>query len=401
VAENYILYPQLQGVTNEDILKSIISDTERDLDITETARNVDFEFYWQEKCEKDENLKRLKKEQHGNSYKQAFIEKYIEKLLEDFHSSSEDSVKELTKKLNAARFEVFSLTISRLQHLDISIVFEYLPNLAFLTLTYGAKHVGMAYERPLFGMKMSDAKILKDCLRRTQSLCQISLPGNLIDDDLISILIKGLMLNKTITQIDLAHNKIGDSGARKIAKYVLQTTILTNLNLGDNCITYEGSRYLAQALKVNKSLIHLDLKLNRLDDKAGSKLCIDLLNNNSGLQFLGLSSNRLSNMFCESLSEYLKANVSLQSLDISCNLIGESSATTLKSSLEGNKYIVSIDVCKNQLEEKTIEEINEIVLKNYLKSSNISYQKLGNCKSYTTVCFRCWIGLESIGRRGR
>jgi len=167
VAENYVLYPHLKGVTNEDILKSIISDTERDLDITETARNVDFEFYWQEKCEKDENLKRLKKEQHGNSYKQAFIEKYIEKLLEDFHSSSEDSVKELTKKLNAARFEVFSLTISRLQHLDISIVFEYLPNLAFLTLTYGAKHVGMAYERPLFGMKMSDAKILKDCLRRT------------------------------------------------------------------------------------------------------------------------------------------------------------------------------------------------------------------------------------------
>lgn len=162
-------------------------------------------------------------------------------------------------------------------------MFEYLTNLAFLTLTYGAKHVGMAYERPLFGMKMSDAKILKDCLRKTQSLCYLAMPGNLIDDDLVSILIKGLMLNKTISQIDFAHNKIGDSGARKIAKFVLQTSILTHLNLSDNCITYEGSRYLAQALKVNKSLISLDLKLNRLDDKAGSKLCIDLLNNNSGL----------------------------------------------------------------------------------------------------------------------
>ena len=181
---------------------------------------------------------------------------------------------------------------------------------------------------------------------------------------------------------------------------MLQTTILTNLNLGDNCITYEGSRYLAQALKVNKSLIHLDLKLNRLDDKAGSKLCIDLLNNNSGLQFLGLSSNRLSNMFCESLSEFLKANTSLQCLDISCNLIGESSATTLKSSLEGNKFIVSIDVCKNQLEEKTIEEINEIVLKNYLKSNSISYQKIGNCKSPAIESFRCWVAHEDTGRGG-
>lgn len=86
---------------------------------------------------------------------------------------------------------------------------------------------------------------------------------------------------------------------------------MTHLNLGDNSIYYEGSRYLAQALKVNKSLINLDLKLNRLDDKAGSKLCIDLLNNNSGLQVLGLSSNQLGNMFCESLAEFLKSNQSI------------------------------------------------------------------------------------------
>ena len=51
----------------------------------------------------------------------------------------------------------------------------------------------------------------------------LSLPGNLIDDDLIAILIKGLMLNKTITQIDFSHNKISNSGAKKIAKYLLQT----------------------------------------------------------------------------------------------------------------------------------------------------------------------------------
>jgi hypothetical protein len=29
--------------------------------------------------------------------------------------------------------------------------------LTFLTLTYGAKHVNMDYERQLFGMKMSEA----------------------------------------------------------------------------------------------------------------------------------------------------------------------------------------------------------------------------------------------------
>ena len=161
----------------------------------------------------------------------------------------------------------------------------------------------------------------------------LSLPGNLIDDDLVSILIKGLMLNKTITQLDLSHNKIGQSGARKISKYLLQSQILTHLNLGDNNINYEGSRYLCQALKVNTSLISLNLKLNRIDDKAGQKMCIDLHVKNSKLEELNLAANLLGNMFCESLSEYISYNTSIRMLDISSNQIEESNAATLKGSL--------------------------------------------------------------------
>lgn len=219
VAANFTLYPELEGVADEKVCEEIVKATSRELDVTVTARNIEHEFYWEDKCKLEKHMENVKKEQHGNSYKQAYIEKYVERLLEEFNS--EKATDELKKKLDAARYEVFSLTIQQLQHLDITVVFEYLPNLAFLTLTYGAKHVGMAYERPLFGMKMSDAKLLRDCLRKTQSLCYLALPGNLIDDDLVSILVKGLMLNKTITQLDFSHNKISHPGARKIAKYLL------------------------------------------------------------------------------------------------------------------------------------------------------------------------------------
>lgn len=219
VAQNFTMYPELEGVTDKKVLHDIVKLTKTDLPITDTARNIDHEFYWEEKCNSETYMANIKPEQHGGSFKQAYLEKYIERLLEEFNS--EKATDELKKKLDAVRYEIFSLKIEQLQHLDITVVFDYLPNLAFLTLTYGAKHVGMAYERPLFGMKMSDAKLFKDCLRKTSSLCYLSLPGNLIDDDLVSILIKGLMLNKTISQIDLSHNKISNSGARKIAKFVL------------------------------------------------------------------------------------------------------------------------------------------------------------------------------------
>jgi Ran GTPase-activating protein (RanGAP) involved in mRNA processing and transport len=91
---------------------------------------------------------------------------------------------------------------------------------------------------------------------------------------------------------------------------------------------------LAQALKVNKVLKHLSLKLNRLDDKAVSKLCIDLLNNKPNLESLSLSSNNLGHMFCESLAEFIGSQMCmLRSLDISCNKIDDSNAATLKNSL--------------------------------------------------------------------
>lgn len=341
--------------------------------MTTTARNVDFEFYWEKKCKA---LKNCRKEDHGNSYKQAFIERRIQMLLENHKDDA--SIPELKKELEAARFEVFCLKIGQLlSHLDMGVVFQQLPNLSYLTLTFGAKHVGMEYERPLFGMKMSDANSFSNCLKITQSLVYLSLPGNLIDDDLIGILIKGLVLNKTISQLDLSHNKISNSGARKIAKFLLSTQILTVLDLTDNQIAYEGSRYLAQALKVNKVLKNLSLKLNRLDDKAGSKLCIDLLNNSSNLERLSLSSNSLGHMFCESLAEFLNLNRAIKKLDISCNFIDDSHAATLKDSLINNKNIIEIDVRNNHLSEETEEEINEIITKNYLASKNIPYKKLG------------------------
>lgn len=151
---------------------------------------------------------------------------------------------------------------------------------------------------------------------------------------------------------------------------------MVTLDLSDNNIGYEGSRYLAQALKVNKILKNLSLKLNRLDDKAGSKLCLDLMNNSSNLEFISLSSNSLGQVFCESLAEFLQQNKAIRRLDISCNQIEDSHAATLKDSLINNPNIIEIDVRQNRFDEETEKQISEIVTKNYLESKNIPYVPL-------------------------
>lgn len=73
-------------------------------------------------------------------------------------------------------------------------------------------------------------------------------------------------------------------------------------------------------------------------------------------------------------------NPSIEGVDISCNQIQESNAATLKDSLEGNQNITSIDVRSNELSTETVDEINEIVMKNYLKQQKITYNKIGNSK---------------------
>ena len=244
--------------------------------------------------------------------------------------------------------------------------------------------MGMEYERPHIGMKLSDAQFLQDSLKRTNNLVRLSLPGNLIDDDLVSILSKGLMLNKTITQLDLSHNKIGNSGARKVAKYLLKTSILTHLDLSDNQIEYHGSRFLAQGIKENTSLLVFNLKLNRIDKKGGQKLCTDLLAHKGlVLQKLNLSSNALERGFVESLAELIKSNKTLCNIDISCNFIDEENAqviTMLKEALRGNGRIIDFDIRNNQLSEDSEDEIKQIITKNKLEAQGIPYSKLAECK---------------------
>jgi hypothetical protein len=75
VAGSFHRYPELKGIKNEHVCNEIVKLVDIRLPLTTTAKNIDQEFYWEEKCEKQ--LTNVKKEMHGNSFKQAFIERRI------------------------------------------------------------------------------------------------------------------------------------------------------------------------------------------------------------------------------------------------------------------------------------------------------------------------------------
>jgi hypothetical protein len=61
-----------------------------------TAPNIDQEKYWKIKCEREKHLYHpIKLEDHGLSWKVAYIEKYIEKKIETIIEYNEETRREL------------------------------------------------------------------------------------------------------------------------------------------------------------------------------------------------------------------------------------------------------------------------------------------------------------------
>jgi len=201
-------------------------------------------------------------------------------------------LRHLLDQIAAVQDFVFSLRLDQLpSHLDAELILSRLPNLTSLYMTYGMRHLGMRYDRSLFGMRISDADSLARCLRMTDSLTHLALPCNMIDDGTLVVLTAGLLENHTITHLDLSHNAITSHGVQVLAHMLRAPSQLAALNLSDNKIDDAAGKPLGTALAGNDSLEELILRLNGMGDD-GAKALLEGCVGNATLTTLSLSSNR-------------------------------------------------------------------------------------------------------------
>lgn len=189
----------------------------------------------------------------------------------------------------------------------------------------------------------------------------------MIDDDLLRMLMTGLIKNNTITCLDVSHNKITNHGARLLSKLIGENSVITALDISDNKIHVEGGRYLARGLRDNDSLLDLNLRLNRLTD-GGCRLLIEGLQENVTLNKLNLSANCAGNQTCQMLCTVLRdPQRAISYLDISSNELTEEHIDLLKISLATNKSIIMLDLRRNpgfNESSSTAREIDQILIDN-------------------------------------
>lgn len=60
------------------------------------------------------------------------------------------------------------------------------------------------------GIKLSEAANLGEAIKNCSNLLELSLPANMIDDDLLRFIMAGININISLVELNLSHNKIGD-----------------------------------------------------------------------------------------------------------------------------------------------------------------------------------------------
>jgi len=266
---------------------------------------------------------------------------------------------------------IFRLKIKELpSHLDLELITSRLPNLTALEIMYAPRHVGIRFDPTTALMTIPDAGSLTRCLRTTDVLTSLCLSNNHINDSLLALLMQGLLNNKTITHLDLSHNNIQDTGAGLIAKMLSSGThgiVLTSLKLGDNRITKLGANAIGNSLRYCRAINNLDLQLNLFQDDG----CVAILNgilHHPTLETLNISSNNAGSITVKTLTKVLSSlRCAIKIMDISGNEFSDNEAKLLINTISNNKRIIVFDIRNGaNINPSTLETLQNILHTNEL-----------------------------------
>jgi hypothetical protein len=318
VAQNFLTYHNLDKKLGKKQLEDVYAMLDLNMPLPEAATRITDENYWKRRTQAQ--FRNAQVEKHGMSWKQAFLELELQDALEkvtiDYGTAELEALK---LQVVASRLHVFQLAIGQFpSHIDLSFLFDTLTALCSFSITYGNRRLGMDYERAMFGMKISDAQYLARNIRVSQTLVSLSLPCNMIDDELVKVLMGGLSYGHMLTHLDLSHNKIGDRGSRRLASLLDPDYCIHTLDLSDNQIHANGCMHLGAHLAENLTCQVLNLRLNRCEDNGVSHLFQDMCVNKY-LKSLNVSCNDLTLRCLPYMNSMIQENDSLTELDLSAN----------------------------------------------------------------------------------
>ncbi|XP_059564762.1 NACHT, LRR and PYD domains-containing protein 14 [Myotis daubentonii] len=213
-----------------------------------------------------------------------------------------------------------------------------------------------------------------------------------------------LINNKGLTHLCLADNVLGDGGVKRMSDVLKHPQCTLQSLVLRRCHFTSGScEHLSSSLRSNKSLTHLDLASNQLQDDGVKLLCDVFRHPGCSLQDLELMGCVLTSACCLDLASAILNNSNLRSLDLgnndlqddgvkilcealrhpNCNIqrlgleycgLTSLCCQDLSSTLSSNQRLIKMNLVQNTLGCEGIKKLCEV-----LRSPECKLQVLGLC----------------------
>lgn len=188
LAEQYAVYPALDRIPPEYVDSVVALLDPSQIPFTTAAKHISTEKFWERMCRERWSL--CDHKNYGLCWKRQYCERHIQGLIEGYFSDAGDEgLQALMEGIKAGAPFVTALQIQQfLSHVDINLILGSLTNLNELSLTCGARNLGMDFDTNLFGMKPNDVNSLALFMANpTCNLTSLTLQQNLIDDQKLQV----------------------------------------------------------------------------------------------------------------------------------------------------------------------------------------------------------------------
>jgi Ran GTPase-activating protein (RanGAP) involved in mRNA processing and transport len=190
-------------------------------------------------------------------------------------------------------------------------------------------------------------------LRRARSLRNLSLTSCSLHGAPLRLLADALSTNERLDSLNISSTAFDDPDARCFAAMLSKNCSLTKLNLSSNPnIGEAGWGALVGALRVNRALVHLNLKSCALRGAPLRQLA-EALSTNEKLRSLNLSFNQLDDDDARCLADMLRKDCTLAKLDLSHNTdIDEAGWRGLTDALRENHALTELSTTNCNISKK-------------------------------------------------
>jgi len=151
-------------------------------------------------------------------------------------------------------------------------------------------------------------------------------------------LIELLKINKTILYLNLNWNFIDDQEMEIFSEVLKNNKIIQYFGL--QWSNYSKMKYLSKSLIFNKTIIELKLIQNNIDDN-GVKNLSDMLKKNTTIKSINLHGNKISNKGIRYIADMLKINKTLEEITLYVNNFNGNGTKYILKSLETNNTLVN------------------------------------------------------------